>query len=259
MRVRFNVVEASPGPTPAPPALPGDWHLAFHDEFSGPTVAANVWADKFWWGGNVYDNSDELEAYDRSAVSTSNGALNITARKQNTAGTDARTYPYASGLLTTGGVDGQAAAGFTFTHGYAEARIKIPKGQGLWPAFWMLPASRHDGNGEIDIMEVIGSDPVTHEMHYHVHGNHEGKAWHSGIDLSQDYHVYAVDWQADHIAFYVDGIERWRYADAASIVNEPMYLMLNLAVGGQWPGAPDATTQFPATMSVDYVRVWQNT
>lgn len=257
MRVRFSVVNIPTAPNPTPPALEGNWNLAFADEFDDAGAPdASVWADKFWWGGNVYDNTDEFEAYDRGAATISNGVLNITATKQSSPGTDGHSYPYRSALLTTGGIDGQAAPGFTFTYGYAEARIKIPKGQGIWPAFWMLPASHHDGNGEIDVMEVIGSSPDTQEMHYHVHGESHGQAWRSGTDLSAGYHTFAVDWQPGKLAFYVDGVERWRYA-AGDVIAEPMYLMLNLAVGGDWPGPPDASTVFPATMSVDYVRVWQ--
>jgi beta-glucanase (GH16 family) len=110
-------------------------------------------------------------------------------------------------------------------------------------------------------MEIIGSEPSTINMSLHFSTKNKAggmfqKSW-TGPDFSQDWHVFAVDWEPNAITWYVDGQERARYTDAANIPNKPMYLLLNLAVGGSWPGAPDATTHFPADFRFDYVRVWK--
>jgi beta-glucanase (GH16 family) len=158
-------------------------------------------------------------------------------------------------------------------YGRIEARIKLPKGQGLWPAFWLLGSDfSHLGwpaCGEIDIMENIGSEPSK------VHGSLHGPGYSGGHPLSgvftlpdqtrfgDDYHVFAIEWEPRAIRFYVDGTlyetqtpdnvpagERW-------VFDHPFYLVLNVAVGGYWPGNPDATTKFPESMLVDYVRVYR--
>ncbi len=198
-----------------------------------------------------------MEVYHPSAISTSNGNLLITATKTpRTSAFSGRTLPYTSGLLTTGGIDGESAPGFTFRYGYAEARIKVADGQGIWPAFWTLPASYDDGDGEIDIMEYIGSEPNRYYTYYHGPNDTDvGDGIDVGVNLSDDFHVYAVDWRAGSIKWYLDGKEV--FSTTRNVIAAPSYLLLNVAVGGDWPGAPDSTTQFPATMQVDYVRVWQ--
>ncbi len=158
---------------------------------------------------------------------------------------------------------------FSQQYGLFEVRMKIPPGQGLWPAFWMLGNSNDWPNcGEIDVMEAIGSTPNT--VYGSAHGpGFTGAAvsnWYflSTAPLSADYHVYAVNWQPGRIDYYFDNI--W-YATVtpASLPagatwvfdNQPMFMILNLAVGGSWPGSPDNTTPFPADLLVDYVRVYR--
>lgn len=237
------------------PPIAGNWQLKFADEFDGSALSSK-WTDQFWWwDGDVGDNG-ELQVYHNSATTVSNGKLNISATKQSRISKfDDKTYPYTSGLITTGGSENGDAVGFDFTYGYVEARVKVPDGQGIWPAFWMLPTSRKDGNGEIDIFEMIGSDPSVLETHYHVNGRDIGKATDMGVNLSDDFHTYAINWQPGSITWYIDG--KQVFQTTQSVVAEPMYLMLNVAVGGDWAGAPDSSTQFPATMQVDYVKVWQ--
>jgi beta-glucanase (GH16 family) len=166
--------------------------------------------------------------------------------------------PYVSGLVMTGGNDSDAnEPRFTFLYGYMEVRAKLPAGQGVWPAIWMMPASYNDDNGELDVLEVIGSEPLHANFTLHRHGDREGHGW-DGPDFSKDFHTFGVDWQSDHVSWYVDGVERARSRDASLICPEAMYPILNLAIGGTWGGPPDASTVFPATMDVDYVRVWQS-
>jgi hypothetical protein len=235
----------------ASPPLPGAWRLAFDDEFSSSTLDP-VWHTAQYWDHDLtVVGNGELEAYDPTGVAAADGLLRLTARRD-----DAHGVPYTSGLAMTGGEAAvPSSPRFSFLYGYLEVRAKLPSGTGLWPAVWMMPASFHDDNGEIDVVELLGADAST--AHFTVHKGHpqEGHEWH-GPDLSRGFHTYAVDWQPDHVAWFVDGVERARTTDPSLVCREAMYLIMDLAVGGA-AGAPDASTAFPATMDVDYVRVWQ--
>ncbi len=241
----------APIASPSAPSIPGDWSLSFADEFNA-APDPQTWIDSIW--GMTHWN-DEWQIYDPSAIRADDGVLTLTATKQSKSG-----YNYVSGLISTGGEAYKQDPGFDFLYGYAEARIQVPSGKGLWPAFWMLTSpdpDYQDRNGEIDIMEIIGDEPNIDYVHLHRNGSEVGKGYRS-VDLSKDFHTYGVDWQPDHLAFYLDGQEIYR--TTSNIPSKPMYLILNLAVGGPntWPGAPDAATAFPAEMKVDWVRVWQN-
>lgn len=245
---------AQPGQAPVwGPGLPGEWSRIFNQTFDSP-LNPKIWGSRFWWHGNV-GGGGQMEVYDPIALSVKNGVLSMTARERKALGSDGEVYPYTSGMINTGGEIDSVPAGFTFQYGYVEARLKIPAGRGLWPAFWMLPASHNDAAGEIDIMEVIGHHPSTLETTYHRFGHREAASTHAGTDLSKAFHTFAVDWRPDSITWYLDGREVFR--TERDIIREPMYLILNLAVGGDWPGPPNDATEFPATMQVDYVRVWQ--
>jgi beta-glucanase (GH16 family) len=243
-----------PEPPPTdPPPIAGSWQMKFRDEFDGARVDP-VWHPAQWWDrDSTIVGGGELQAYDASAVSVSNGMLHLTARKEEKyAGT-----PYVSGLVMTGGYRYDASIPrFSFLHGYMEVRAKLPAGQGLWPAIWMMPASYNDGNGELDVLEALMGDPTRAYFTVHRNGRQEGHEW-VGPDFSTDYHIFGVDWEADHISWYVDGVERARTTNTALICPEAMYPILNLAVGGDWGGPPDATTVFPSSMDVDYIRIWQ--
>jgi beta-glucanase (GH16 family) len=163
---------------------------------------------------------------------------------------------------------------FEFTYGRIEARIKVPYGQGIWPAFWMLgndiTTSGWPKSGEIDIMENIGREPSILHGTLHGPGYSGGNGITSSITLpegqvfSDDFHIFALEWEADEIRWYLDGEQ---YASVAKderftdqkpwVYDHPFFIILNLAVGGAWPGYPDETTTFPQTMTVDYVRVYQ--
>jgi len=213
-------------------------------------------------GGNGWGNN-ELEYYTNRTdnAHTENGMLAIIAKQE--------TYQnrgYTSARLKTQGL-------FTQKYGKFEARIKLPQGQGMWPAFWMLGDDIGTAGwptcGEIDIMENIGKEPST--VHGTIHGpgysggNGIGLAYSlpNGQKFADDFHVFAVEWDPEAIRWYVDGVlcETRTTKDlpqgARWVFDHPFFIILNLAVGGNWPGSPDSTTVFPQKMLVDYVRVYQ--
>jgi beta-glucanase (GH16 family) len=243
--------------------------LAWSDEFSGPAggSAGSSWRAET--GGSGWGN-EELQTY---TTGTANAALDgaghlaLTARKERTG---AQCWygacDYTSARLITSGQISQ-------TYGHFEARIKIPKGQGMWPAFWLLgddvftkgwPAS-----GEIDVMENVGKEPGTVHGSMHSPGHSGADSLHGslrlpdGQALGDDYHVYAVDWQPDSVKWSIDG-KVYSTKTRADVGNgpwpfdHPFFVIINLAVGGTWPGSPDASTVFPQSMLVDYVRVYQD-
>ncbi len=245
------------------PSVPGSWTLVFSDEFNGNTVNREKWTLCYWWdkGGCTNLGNKELEWYMPGNVSQGRGKLIMEARKKAVIGWKGRTFPYTSGMVTTGRDYSETRpARAQFTYGHIEIKAKIPRGKGLWPALWMLP-SKHESLPEIDIMEVLGDTPQQLRLHFH-YMDAGGKAQHPGqtvttADLSASWHVYGLTWDPDAIRWYLDGKEVWSFTDKRYIPSEPMYLLMNLAVGGDWPGAPNAQTKFPSRFSVDYVRVWQ--
>jgi beta-glucanase (GH16 family) len=145
-------------------------------------------------------------------------------------------------------------------YGVFEMRARLPRGRGLWPAFWLLPCDL-SWPPEIDVMEVLGHDPQTLYTTVHTaqlgHNQHFGRAHHD-VDLSRDFNDFAVDWGPEQIVFYLNGVAIFAHRTPNDL-HKPCYLLLNLAVGapGSWPGAPDAATPFPASMAVAHVRAWQ--
>ncbi len=240
------------------------WNLVFADEFSAPALDSSRWHTCFFWAPDTctIETNNELELYTPNNVSVAGGSLRLQARKQDAVGWNGKTYRYTSGMVSTGGSewsDPAKPAGFTFSYGYAEARVRVPAGKGLWPAFWLLP-NDHSWPPEIDVMEIIGDRPTETNMHYHYvkpDGSHGdvGRAW-TGPDFSAGWHTFGVNWQPGSLVWYVDGVERARFT-GPEVTSKESYLLLNLAVGGNWPGSPDASTVFPADYLVDYVRVYQ--
>ncbi len=221
---------------------PQGWPMVFNDEFNEKQLNRSAWTDEYLWGRT---NSPELQYYDPDAFRIGNGILSITAEEKKTQGMN-----YSSGIITS-------FDSFTFTYGYVEARVRIPKGQGLWPALWLLDAGGEVE--EIDIAEFLGHDTNTVHMTFHYQdqdgSRHDPGYYFTGPDFSEDYHVLGVDWNSTAIIWYIDGVERYRIDH--NIPHEPMYLIANLAVGGDWPGYPDDTTRFPALFEIDYIRVFQ--
>ena len=248
----------------SPPLVPGKWLRIFTDEFDGQALNTNLWTNCYWWNDNGCTNlgNNELEWYMPANIKVSDGYLQLTARPENVKGYKGRTFKYTSGMVTTGRDYSELPRPprFSFQYGLVEIRAKLPGGKGIWPALWLLPSSRKS-KPEIDIMEVLGDAPKRLEMHYH-YIDVTGKELSTGqaaktADLTKDWHVYGLRWAPDAIVWYLDGVEKWRYSNAANISREDMYLLMNLAVGGNWPGAPDKKTRFPAEFLIDYVRVWQ--
>jgi len=249
-------------------AKPPAWKLVWRDEFdgsSGPAVDSSKW--NFDVGGKGWGNN-ELETYTSRAVNAhlERGLLVITALKESFTGPDGVTRNYSSARLLTKNKFSQA-------YGRFEARIKIPYGQGIWPAFWLLGdniGTTHWPNcGEIDIMENIGREPSIVHGTFHGPGYSGGRgisaayALPNGQKFSDDFHTFALEWEPNVMRFYVDGIlYRTRTpadlpAGTTWVFDHPFFIILNVAVGGGWPGNPDATTVFPQQMLVDYVRVYQ--
>ena len=244
------------------------WKLVWSDEFNGPDgspVDPSKWV--FETGGNGWGNH-ELEYYtERPANALQRGGnLVITVSREKYSGADGVSRDYTSARLKTEGK-------FWEKYGRFEARIKIPEGQGIWPAFWMLGADigkvGWPNCGEIDIMENIGKEPTV--VHGTIHG--PGYSGNNGIGspfsppdharFADDFHIYAVEWQPKAIRFYVDDhlyatrIPAEIPQGAKWVYNHPFFVLLNVAVGGDWPGTPDSTTPFPQSMLVDYVRVYK--
>jgi hypothetical protein len=155
--------------------------------------------------------------------------------------------PYTSGLLTSYG-------SFAQTYGYWEIGAQVPAGDGLWPGFWLLRVDQ-SYPPEVDILEMRGNDPSTNFNSFHGEdGVDSSQATHLG-DLSAGFHTFGFDWTASTMTWYVDGQPTYQLTTPA-YMNEPMYMLLDLAVGGSFPGSPDATTQFPANFNIDYVHVY---
>ena len=258
------------GPIAQPPILPptSGYTLAWSDEFSSANGSA---PDSTKWtydlGGGGWGNQ-ELESYTSRTrnVQIQNGNLVITALQENYTGTDGIARNYTSARLKTQNL-------FTQAYGRFEARIKIPKGQGIWPAFWMLGNDISQNGwpkcGEIDIMENIGRESGI--VHGSLHGPssvaHTSDSTSTvslppGKSYSDDFHIYAVEWEPGTVRFYVDSDNYATFTKAQWsgggqwVFDHPFFMIMNVAVGGVWPGSPDASTQFPQQMLVDYVRVY---
>jgi beta-glucanase (GH16 family) len=248
------------------PDLPG-WQLFWHDEFDASTLDANALDTTKWTALNRQDqNNNEKQYYSPGQVSVANGNLQITATHVAQGNKQ-----YSSGLITSKVLFGQ---------GRIEARIDLPTTQGMWPAFWMNPNQvQWPLGGEIDIMENKGSQPTITSSAFHWQknpgsccGQHQFvtntySATENGqpVNFSAGFHTYAAEWDkkpntnVNEIRFYVDD-HLYQTVDQTSAMSDANFttaknIIVNLAVGGDF-GDPDATTIFPQTMLVDYVRVW---
>ena len=282
-------VLAACGPSPPPPTNPPpqSWKLTFSDEFQGSSLDTSKWTPEHSTygdgGGSIHCNTPDN-------VSVADGALVIEGRKEqvrcpNNGGID---RDYSTGLVRTKGKFSQA-------YGRFEVRAKMPKGKGLWTGLWMLsenyPYGDNGQSGEIDIVETFGdrADEATTTAHW----SHNRCGWGcskmgkstklTGGDISA-WHTYAVEWEPRSIAWFIDGKQVHKLGEGGSYkwgdqgpkadawpadggpqprfpqpftADNPMNLLINLQIGGTWPGYPDGSTRFPAKMSVDYVRVYQ--
>ncbi len=228
--------------------VPGWGAPIFEDTFDGGTINQGVWQVANWPG----NNNNEAQYYHPNQVSVWGGGLHLRAdRDPNwTFGRE-----YNSGLVRTWQEWG---------YGRVEVRAKLPNGQGFWPAIWLLPRTASwPAGGEIDIMEARGDLPwrISSAVHWGwdiASHQYVSQAYESGANFQAGYHVYAVEWDIGTVGFFVDGVEHMRvYEPAVGIPGTPKSIVLNLAVGGDYSGYPDATTPFPAAFDIDYVRVWQ--
>ena len=277
---------------PIAPSIPV-WTLVWSDEFEGTQIDRSKWDFDIGNGFFDYQNhqwvagwgNEELQYYtgEPENVFVKDGLLTIRAIRETL-----HSCGYTSARLKTRKRDGTPL--FTKLYGRFEIRAKVPWGKGLWPALWMLPQNDNYGgwaaSGEIDLMEIAGEKP--HEVLSSLHFGSSGSAARALITTAyplpqagsvQDWHVYSVEWEPGEIRFYVDGVhtvthDHWWScsktldglgvpARRASDVNrwpapfdKPFYLVMNVAVGGNFPGVPNPQTQFPAELVVDYVRVY---
>lgn len=249
---------------PIPLAGGGPWRLIFSDDFDAPNLDREKWTTCYWWNKDGCTNlgNNELQWYRPENVSIADGLLRLTAERRRVKGHEGRLFDFASGMVTTGRDYEELPrhSRMRFRYGHVEVKAKIPAGKGFWAAIWLLPETR-ESRPEIDIMEVLGDSATTLRMHYHyVDAAGEKQSVGENVNapnLAANWHVYSMTWDEDRIAWYLDGNEVWRYMDAATISNEDMYLLLNFAVGGEWPGPPSRKTKFPSDYLIDYVRVWQ--
>ena len=257
-----------------PVSASAQWKLVWSDEFAGPAGAApdaSKWnyesGNHSGWGNNEREyycapglaSQASCDLKNPNLRLDGNGYLVIEARRELADG------KWTSGRMSTRGL-------FTQQYGRFEARIKLPKGQGLWPAFWLLGAnSKADGwpkCGEIDIMENLGHEPSK------IHGSMHGPGYSGAHPLiasyvlpgprtfADDFHVFAVEWEPNIVRFYADDVlyatqtPKSIPSGAQWVYDHPFFVLLNLAVGGNWPKDPDDTTVSPSFMLVDYVRVY---
>ncbi|MEQ1684447.1 MAG: glycoside hydrolase family 16 protein [Burkholderiaceae bacterium] len=275
-----------------PKRVPG-WKLVWNDEFEGNEIDRTKW--DFDLGNGFYDyknhawipgwGNEELQYYTDAPANArvKDGTLTISARKESLHGCG-----YTSARLKTRRRDGTPL--FTTKFGRVEFRAKVPWGKGLWPALWMLPQQDQYGgwaaSGEIDLMEIVGEKP--HEV---LNSIHFGSTYPKRTLITTvhelpngstvaDWHVYTLEWEPGEIRFYVDGVQTCTYDHwwSCSILkngqgvdakkpadlnpwpapfDQPFYLVMNVAVGGNFPGVPDDATRFPAELVVDYVRVYE--
>lgn len=243
------------------------WKLVFSDEFDGTTLSAAKW--------NVlvreHSKHGELQYYVPDEILVENGVLRIRSSRR-----DYGTQHYTSGRIDTSGR-------FAPVYGRFEIRAKLPGGKGLWPAHWLYPQQRDwqmeqamaaavaAGNerlipeerpwySEIDIMEFLGHEPnvVYGTFHFHTFAGEKKSSSatvRGDVDLTKDFHLYALEWEPGEIRWYIDG--KQIHATRERVPHTPHYLILNTAVGGSWPGNPDDTTVFPQYHDIDYVRVYQ--
>lgn len=262
--VWMTIFSASVFAQEAPKEAPITGKLTFDDEFVG--LDLTKYDTAYWWGARWLGDGEEQVYVDRDYHGTADHALGLMpfslvagALQIQASIPSASTAmllqgrKYISGLLTT-------CDHFSQLYGYFEIRAKFPAGKGYWPAFWLLPKILLPTPPEIDVVEVLGDRITTLFATVHWNDPTKQKIQSKGFpitvpDMSADFHRYGVLWTDHVVAWYFDG-QRVAATDTPADLHNPMYLLLNLAVGGKWPGAPNASTQFPGNMLVSYIRVY---
>lgn len=239
------------------------YNLVWQDEFNGTTLTSTEWSYEIGDGcpGNCGWGNNELEYYRTENVWVADSVLTIEAREESFGNKN-----YTSARIKTQGKK-------SFTYGRIDARALLPEGKGLWPAIWTLGESISSSGwpscGEIDIMEMIGGNAGESTVYGTVHWEHNGEHAQAGgsktlsnspYNFSESYHVFSVVWDENYIKWFVDNVQYYEInitgADMSEF-HEPHFIIMNVAVGGNWPGSPDNNTLFPQQMKVDYIRVFQ--
>jgi len=237
-------------PVAQPTGTP-QWKLTFQEEFDGNQLDTAKWSRRYHWGEAVINS--ELQAYVDDAFQVSGGMLTIKGEKRQGqyAG---KTMAYTSGVICSEHYQ---------TYGRFEMRCRVPAGKGYWPAFWLLAGPSTPNVHEVDIFEILGDKPSV--LYTTVHWGTDYGTGHqsagtsiTGPDLSADFHVYSLEWDATKLVWSLDGTEVFRHT-GGGVPQVPMYIIANLAIGGGWPGSPDATTVFPGAFQIDYIRAYQLT
>ena len=249
------------------PPAPNDWKLVWHDEFNHKKLDPRKW--------NVLLREDskhnELQYYVPDEVYVEKGCLRLRSRVRD----------YGSKHYTSGRVD--TSGKFAPVYGRFEIRARLPAGKGFWPAYWLYPQNRNwemerlmaeavaSGKeraipedrpwySEIDLMEYLGHEPnvIYGTLHYFTYDGQKktsSVAWRADCDYSKEFHVYALEWEPNALRWFIDG--QLIHSTTNGIPHTPHYLILNTAVGGAWPGNPDASTLFPQFHDIDYIRFYQ--
>ena len=246
------------------------WKPTFCEDFERPSLGTRWKLSDLWTNQTLPDNN-EKQCYIPAGVEQTPGRLRLTATKQSIPAEQCHgaTFDlnYASGMVTTAGCniyeEPAKCAGlssFSQAYGYFEISARLPKGKGLWPAFWLLPI---DGSWppEIDVIEVLGHDISRVYTTYHYRnsqGEDQATGSYVGPDLSEGFNSFGIDWEPGRLIWYLNGKKIFEYS-GSDVSDKPMYMLLNLAVGGTWPGDPDEMTRFPASMEIAYVHVFRQT
>lgn len=241
-----------------------EWQLVWEDEFDAERLDMEKWSFQFGTGSEEgltnWGNNEQQYYTDREEnLFLEDGHLHIVAQKEAYEG-----QQYTSARIRTRDKG-------DWMYGRIEIRAKLPQGQGIWPAIWMLPTKDNfqwPKDGEIDITELVGHEPE--RVHSTVHfeqnnGEHKNMGTSYALQeeiFADDFHVFSIEWKLNEIQFFVDG-NRFFTVNSSSLAphnypfNNTFHLIMNIAVGGIWPGYPDDTTQFPQSLIVDYVKVYQ--
>lgn len=219
------------------------WTLIWQDEFENNNLESHLWNLENW----AAEKNNELQFYTPDNVAVEGDHLKLISKEETY-----KNRNYTSGAIHT-------KDKFSFQYGKVEMRAKIPSGQGIFPAFWMLPNVDDTWLPEIDIMEMVGHNPdeiwmVVHWLDNEGNLTNVAKS-HIGTDYSNSFHTYGIEWSPEKITWFID--EEELFSTSVFVPQVEMYLYLNTAVGGDWPGSPDETTIFPQYFEVDYVRVYQ--
>lgn len=219
------------------------WKLIWQDEFEKNQLSSHLWNLEYW----PAEKNNELQYYTPDNVAVDDDHLKLVSKRENYQG-----RKYTSGAVHTKDL-------FSFQYGKVEMRAKLPSGKGIFPAFWMMPNNDDTWLPEIDILEMVGDKPDEIWMVLHwidTQGDLTNVSQkNTGPDYSEAFHTYGVEWSPEEITWFID--EEEVFKTTAFVPNMEMYLYLNTAVGGDWPGDPDETTTFPQSFAVDYVRVYE--